>query len=33
MRIEVAEYELLVSDGEFGGGLPRVTYAAHVDVT
>lgn len=33
MRLEVAEYELLRSDEEFGRGLPRVTYAAHVDLT
>ena len=30
MRLEVAEYELLSSDSEFGRGLTRVTYAAHV---
>jgi hypothetical protein len=28
MRLEVAEYELLRSDEEFGLGLPGVTYAA-----
>jgi hypothetical protein len=33
MRLEVAEYELLPSDEEFGRGLPRVTYAAHVELT
>jgi hypothetical protein len=32
MRLEVAEYELLPSDEEFGRGLPRVTYAAQVDL-
>jgi hypothetical protein len=30
MRLEVAEYELLRADSEWGRGLPRVTYAAHV---
>jgi hypothetical protein len=30
MRVEVAEYELLESDREFGRGLTRMTYAAHV---
>jgi hypothetical protein len=30
MRLEVAEYELLHADREFGRGLPRITYAAHV---
>jgi hypothetical protein len=32
MRLEVAEYELLESDREFGGALARVTYAAHVSL-
>ena len=32
MRLEVAEYELLASDEEFGRGLARVTYAAHVSL-
>lgn len=32
MRLEVAEYELLAGDEEFGGGLARVTYAAHVSL-
>jgi hypothetical protein len=30
MRLEVAEYELLDSDRELGGAMPRITYAAHV---
>jgi hypothetical protein len=30
MRLEAAEYESLGSDSEFGRGLPRITYAAHV---
>ncbi|MDZ5447572.1 hypothetical protein U2F26_33535 [Micromonospora sp. 4G57] len=30
MRLEVAEYELILSDREFGRGQTRITYAAHV---
>ena len=30
MRLEVAEYELLRSNSEFGRGLPRITCAAHL---
>ncbi len=33
MRLEVAEYEILRSDSEFGeGALTRMTYAAHVEL-
>jgi len=32
MRLEVAEYELLPGDREFGGGLTRITYAAHIEL-
>ncbi|MGY2119300.1 hypothetical protein ACW9HR_35865 [Nocardia gipuzkoensis] len=33
LRLEVAEYELLHSDSEFGkGGIIRMTYAVHVDL-
>jgi hypothetical protein len=30
MRIEVAEYEFLLTDPDLGEGIPRLTYAAHV---
>ncbi len=32
MRLEVAEYELLRSDSDLGRGVPRLTYAAHVEL-
>jgi hypothetical protein len=32
MRIEVAEYEGLDADPEFGARIPRLTYAAHVSL-
>ncbi|MGY1984363.1 hypothetical protein [Nocardia gipuzkoensis] len=32
MRLEVAEYEILATDEEFGRGVSRMTYAAHIDL-